>query len=108
MAEKKGKGRYSFLETNDMSRPKAAIWFSVLSAILLVVDLLVSWAMEGSAPLFFGAAGLVGALSALYALIIALIALSRREARYRTCVAAALFSGIMAILWLTVFLSGLQ
>ncbi len=90
-----------------MPRARAAIVFSGISLVLLLVTLLLAAALKGKAPLALGAAALVGALCAAYAFIIALRALTRRESRYRLCVAAAIFSGLMSILWLTVFLNGL-
>ena len=54
------------------------------------------------------AVGLVGALFALFAFIIGMIALAKRESRYRLCVAAAIISGLMMIIWLTVFLNGIR
>ena len=90
-----------------MPRAKASIVFSGVSLLLLLVTLLFAAGLKGKAPLAIGAAALVGALCAGYAFIIGLLALTRRESRYRLCVAASIFSGLMAILWLTVFLNGL-
>lgn len=39
---------------------------------------------------------------------VGMIALARRESRYRLCVVSAIVSGLMMIIWLTVFLNGLR
>ena len=107
MAEKKNEHRYTFLDPGDMPRAKASILFSVGSLGILLLLFLVAYLLQGKTPLAVGAAALVGALCAVYAFIIGLIALARHESRHRLCVTATLFSGIMVIIWLTVFLNGL-
>ena len=108
MAGKNEKRKYTFLEPGDMPRAKAAILFSLISLLILLATLLIARIFKGKAGLALGAAALVGALCAGYAFIIGLKALSRRESRHRLCVTAAISSGLMAIIWLTIFLSGLQ
>jgi len=105
---KKEEGTYSFLEPGDMPRANASIVFSGLSLGILLITILVASVLEGKGGLVLGAAGLVGALFALYAFIIGMLALARRESRYRLCVAASIISGLMMIIWLTVFLNGLR
>ena len=108
MAKKKESGRFTFLEPGGIPRAKASILFSAGSLGILLLTILLAWIFQGKAGLILGAAGLAGALCAVYAFIIGLIALIRREYRYRVCVTAAIFSGLMEIIWLTVFLNGLQ
>ena len=90
-----------------MPRAKASLLFSAGSLGILLITLVLAYAFQGKAPMVVGAAALVGALCAVYAFIIGLIALARHESRHRVCVAATLFSGVMTIIWLTVFLNGL-
>ena len=105
---KKEEGTYSFLEPGDMPHANASIVFSGLSLGILLITILVASVLEGNGGPVLGAAGLVGALFALYAFIIGMLALARRESRYRLCVAASIISGLMMIIWLTVFLNGLR
>ena len=102
------KDTYTFLEPGEMPRANAAILFSGISLAILLILIIVAFAMDGNAGLTAGAAGLAGALFAVYAFIIAMIALAKRESRYRLCVTAAIISGLMLIIWLTVFLNGLR
>lgn len=105
---KKGEDTYSFLEPGDMPRANASIIFSGISLAILLISILIASIMEGQGGMVLGAAGLAGALFALYAFIIGMLALARRESRYRLCVAAAIISGLMMIIWLTVFLNGVR
>ena len=107
MADQKHEQRYTFLDPGDMPRAKASIFFSAGSLGILLLMLLLAYLFQGKAPLVVGAAALAGALCAGYAFIIGLIALARHESRHRLCVTATLFSGVMTIIWLTVFLNGL-
>ena len=91
-----------------MPRAKASILFSTGSLVILLVTLLMAWGLRGKAGAALGAAALVGALCAVYAFIIGLLALKNRESRHRLCVISAIYSGLMSIIWLTVFLNGLQ
>ena len=105
---KKEEGTYSFLEPGDLPRANASLIFSGLSLAILLIMIFVAFVMEGQGGLVLGAAVLVGALFALYAFIIGMIALAKRESRYRLCVVAAITSGLMMIIWLTVFLNGVR
>lgn len=105
---KKEEGTYSFLEPGDMPRANASIIFSGLSLAILLIMIFVAFVMEGQGGPVMGAVGLVGALFALFAFVIGMIALAKRESRYRLCVAAAIISGLMMIIWLTVFLNGIR
>ena len=105
---KKEEGTYSFLEPGDMPRANASLIFSGLSLAILLIMIFVAAVLEGQGGPVMGAAGLVGALFALYAFIIGMIALAKRESRYRLCVVAAITSGLMMIIWLTVFLNGVR
>ena len=91
-----------------MPRANASLVFSGLSLAILLILILVAFILEGKGGLVLGAVGLVGALFALYAFIIGMIALARRESRYRLCVTATITSGLMMIIWLTVFLNGIR
>ena len=117
--KKKEEGTYSFLEPGDMPRANASLVFSGLSLGILLITILIAAILEGKGGMVLGvgdsgmttpglgAAGLTGALFALYAFIIGMLALARRESRYRLCVVAAITSGLMMIIWLTVFLNGI-
>ena len=91
-----------------MPRANASILFSGLSLAILLITILAAFLMGGQGGLILGAAGLTGALFALYGFVIGMIALARRESRYRLCVVSAILSGLMMIIWLTVFLNGLR
>ncbi len=106
--KKEGKNTYTFLEPGDMPRANAAILFSGLSLAILLITILAAFFLGGKGGMILGAAGLAGALFALYAFVIGMIALARRESRYRLCVVSAIVSGLMMIIWLTVFLNGLR
>ena len=106
--KKRKEEHYSFLEPGEMPRAKASLVFAAGSLGILLLGMLLAYLFQGKAPLFLGAAGLVGALCALYAFLLGLIALARKESRQRFCIAATLSSGIMVIVWLTVFLNGLR
>ncbi|MCR4751411.1 MAG: hypothetical protein K5852_03860 [Eubacterium sp.] len=106
--KKEGKNIYTFLEPGDMPRANASILFSGLSLAILLITILAAFLMGGQGGLILGAVGLTGALFALYAFVIGMIALARRESRYRLCVVSAIVSGLMMIIWLTVFLNGLR
>ena len=83
-----------------MPRANASILFSGLSLAILLITILAAFLMGGQGGLILGAAGLTGALFALYGFVIGMIA--------RLCVVSAIVSGLMMIIWLTVFLNGLR
>ncbi len=103
----KEKIRYTFKKEKRITDTVVSLILAAVSLLLMGGSVMLSLSMGRNGPAVLGAAGLAGMLLAAYAFFLGMRALSRRDQKIRQAMAAAAFSGVMAIMWIIVFLLGL-
>ncbi|MCQ2500323.1 MAG: hypothetical protein MJ117_03125 [Lachnospiraceae bacterium] len=102
------KYKYSFAGKKEVREGRGAILLSTLALALFFISIILSYLSEGHAGIIVGAFGLFSFLCAVYSFIQEIKILSKMTKGHGIAAAGAILSGIVAILWLTIFLLGLK
>ncbi len=102
------KYKYSFAGKKEVREGRGAVMLSALALVLFLISVGMSYIAEGSAGVITGAFGLFSFLCAVYGLYLGITALRARKKGHALAAAGSIASGIVAIIWLTVFLMGLK
>lgn len=102
------KYKYSFAGKKEVREGRGAIVLSALALALFFISISISYISEGNAGIVIGACGLFSFLCAVYGFYLGLSVLKTRQKGQAIAVVGSISSGIVAILWLTVFLMGLK
>ncbi len=105
MANKK---RYRFTENIQSKGGKRSVILAGVSFLLFLTDAILSFAFSGKAGYIAGVIALVACSFAIYGFILGMRSFSEeKKASPYLAVAGSIASGIMAVAWLTIFLSGI-
>lgn len=105
MADKR---RYRFVEKVQSGEGIFSFRMAVLSFLLLVADVIFSFAMGGKAGYLAGVIGLVALLFAAYGFYTGMKSFSdNKKASPLFPVIGSISSGVMVVIWITLFLSGI-
>lgn len=106
MADKR---RYRFTEKVQSKDGIFSFRMAVLSFLLLVADVIFSFAMGGKAGYLAGVIGLVAFLFAVYGFYIGMKSFSdNKKASPLFPVIGSISSGVLVVVWMTLFLSGIH
>ena len=86
----------------------AAILMAAISAMLLLVAVIVAFAFGGQAGIYLGAIGLTGLLLAVVGFFIGLKSFSEKDKNHRLSTIASMANGIIAVIWLALYLVGVR
>lgn len=102
------KFKYSFApDANAKGGVEATIAAGVSLAFLLITAF-VSFAFEGNGGTFLGAMGMFSFLLSAYGFYLGIKSFSERHVNHRYSIIGSLASGILAVLWLALFLVGIS
>ena len=95
------------------SRPEAAggrlsITLAVVSGVIMLASMLVSFIYEGRGGSILGALGLCAILLAGYGFVLGLKGLNERKVDHMLSFIGTVTSGLAVILWLAIFFVGLK
>ena len=107
MSGKKRRYRYTFAESEESSGGKMAARLALASAALLAASSLISLASGGQAGSFIGALGLMALLFAAYGFYVGMKSFGERGVLPTWSIIGSIVSGVLMVIWLTIFLSGL-
>jgi len=79
-----------------------------ISLVLLLAGAVVSLAMKGNGGTFLGAIGLFSFLLSVYGFYLGIQSFSEKNVNHRYCIVGSMASGILAVLWLALFLTGIS
>lgn len=102
------KFKYSFAPDANAKGGVAAAVAAAVSLTLLVVSSVVSFAFEGEGGYYLGAAGLFSFLLSVYGFYLGIKSFSEKHVNHRYSIIGSLSSGILAVLWLGIFLAGIS
>lgn len=102
------KYKYSFAGKKEVREGRGAIVLSALALTLFFVSLIFSYISEGNAGILVGAFGLFSFLCSIYGFWLGLSALKTRQKGHATAAIGSITSGMIAIVWLAVFILGLK
>ena len=100
--------RFSVVDKKEAGKDRLVIILSVISGLALVFCIITSMVYKGNGGTFLGAVGLAAALLALYGCILSFQTLFRKRRGSRVIYAGAILGGVLFILWMAIFLSGLK
>lgn len=86
----------------------AATVMAVISALLLVAAIIVAFVFKGAGGNYLGAIGLTGLLLAVVGFFIGLKSFSEKEKSHRFSTIAGMANGIIAVIWLALYLVGIR
>jgi len=84
----------------------AAFLMATLSAVLFLVAVIISYIFSGQGGIVLGAIGLAGLLLATVGFFIGIKSFSEKESSHRSSTIASIANGIIAIVWLGLYLVG--
>ncbi|MCQ2509797.1 MAG: hypothetical protein MJ116_04975 [Lachnospiraceae bacterium] len=102
------KYKYSFAGKKEVREGRGAIVLSTLALALFFISIIISYISEGNAGVIVGAFGLFSILCAVYGFSVGISVLKSKKKGHTIAAIGSISSGIVAILWLTVFLMGLK
>ncbi len=100
--------RFSVVNKKETKQDKLSIVLAVVSASALLFCIIASVAFGGKGGTFLGAVGLAAALLALYGCVLSFRTLYQKRRGSRLLYVSAVLNGVLFILWMAVFLSGLK
>jgi hypothetical protein len=86
----------------------AALLMAALSVFLFMVSVIISYAFAGDAGNILGVVGLVGLLLAVAGFIIGIKSFAEKEKSHRFTTIASIINGIVAVIWLALYLVGIS
>lgn len=100
--------RLSVVDKKETRQDKFAVLLSVVSGLAMVFCIVMSIVYKGKGGTYLGAVGLAAALLALYGCVLSFRTLYRKRRGSRLLYTGAIMGGVLFILWMAVFLSGLK
>lgn len=104
----KSRRRYSVLEKPLSKKSKLSLALAGISAAAFLFCIIVSAIFAGDAATFIGAVALAAMLLALYGCYLGIRELAEPKSEFRKSYLGAIVSGVMFIVWMTVFLTGVK
>lgn len=97
---------YTFTEKKHSRRGILALVLAILSVVLGIVMVAISFAHKGNGSVYLGSCGMLGLLLAMAALVLAVLSM-REDKSYKLYPVAGLISGIIALGgWVAVYVVG--
>ena len=86
----------------------AAILMAAISAFLFMIAVVISYIYKGEGGNLLGAIGLVGLLLSIVGFGIGIKSFSEKEKSHRFSTIASIANGIIAVIWLALYLVGVR
>lgn len=102
------KYKYSFAGKKEAKEGRGAIVLSAIALALFFASMLISYFTEGNAGILVGAFGLFSFMCSLYGFYLGISVLKTRRKGYTIAAIGSISSGLVAIIWLSMFLMGLK
>ena len=106
MAKKK-QVKYTFIEKEKVTDTRVSLILSVISLLVLIVTIIISFLVQAKGGIALGVAGLIAMLFAFYGFYLGMRALSLRQESVKRATLSALLSGVLSILWVILLLLGI-
>ncbi|MCH1982597.1 hypothetical protein MCG98_08455 [Ruminococcus sp. OA3] len=100
--------RYKLALEEEAEGGRAALWMAAISGLLFLAAVLISFVLAGKAGIYVGTLGLTGILMAAAGFITGLGSFKEKHKNHRSSTAGSLINGVLAVLWLALFLIGVS
>lgn len=97
---------YSFAEKKDSGNGIVSTIMGTVSLVFFLAMVYASYYMRGDAGIYAGAFGLCGLIFALAGFIVGVASFSEKDIRYKYPKIGSVLSGVMFVVWLTMYLIG--
>lgn len=102
------KKRYRYNIIQERSKGGyAAVWMAGISCFFFILDILLSYYFEGKGGLLLGAIGLFSMATAAYGFYVGMRSFQESRVSHRLSAIGSIASGVLAMLWLGLFILGL-
>lgn len=98
--------KYRFIPKPVAKGGKMSIIMAVVSGVMMLASILVSFLMEGKGDTILGAMGLCAIALAFYGFILGLKGLNEKKVAHKLSFIGTVASGLAVILWLAIFVIG--
>ena len=100
--------RYKLTLEKEAEGGRAALWMASISGLLFLAAMLISFALAGKAGIYVGTLGLTGILMAAAGFVTGHGSFKEKHKNHRSSTAGSLTNGVLAVLWLALFLIGVS
>lgn len=100
--------KYKLALDEETKGGTAALWMAAISGLLFLAAVLISFGLAGKAGIYVGAFGLAGILMAAAGFVTGLASFKEKHKNHRFSTAGSLINGVLAVLWLALFLIGVS
>lgn len=100
--------RFRFISKPTAKGGKASIILAVVSGVIMLASVIVSFLLEGNGDTLLGAFGFCAIALAFYGFILGLRGLNEKKVSHRLSFIGTVASGLAVILWLAVFFVGVK
>lgn len=98
--------RYSFTKKKEAEKGKVSVIMAVLSLLLFAAAVVTAFSLEESLGFVTGGICFFAALLSIYGFIVGLMSFSEELKSHKTSIIGSIANGILMILWLGVYLTG--
>ena len=99
--------RYAFTRKKEARNGVWSVFMAVLSVVSFLASVICAYCLGESRSYISGACALGGVLCAAYGLILGFFSFSEKDAEHTLSIAGAIGNGIIAVIWLWLYMSGL-
>lgn len=99
--------KYAFAGKKEAEGGLASLTYAGLSLGIFLVSAVSAFITRGNNGILFGALGLAAMLFALCGFVTGLVSFSEKDRKHRGSVIGSLISGILAVIWLSLYLIGI-
>lgn len=98
--------KYSFAKKDDTQGGAASVLYAIVSLVIFLIAVVLSFIYEGKAGNWIGALGLMAALFSICGFAMGIRSFREHEKDYRLSVMGAMLNGIFCVGWLALILLG--
>lgn len=100
--------KFSVIDKKEKKEGRLSVILSLISAAAFAFCIIAATVQKGQGAAYIGAIGLAAALFALYGCVLSLRRLFERKKGSKLLYLGAILGGVLFILWMAVFLSGVK
>ena len=100
--------RYTFLKDESAPHFKAALILGGISLFCMIVLIILASVITEGINMVTGAVGLSAMLIGWYSFLVSMRELVKRPVNVRLAIISSIFTGIVSIIWLALFLAGIK
>ena len=100
--------KYRFYEKPHSKGGKLSSLLALFSVACLIVCVVISYAMRGSAGIAIGGIGLIAIFLSIYGFFVGMRSFKEPEVSYSFSILGSIARGVMSAAWLILFLAGIS